>query len=241
MIAINTNMVMNRIYDFEISDEQIAEVFGPGHDLIDRLDPGSLTLAQLGRLAELVRLPPADLIDDGAGGGFEQRYADGVLAEFALAGAGGDVEGSVQMLGWDTFRRESATITLYHSPSWSMGVADALAAEERGTVYPGQHAAGGFRAYFADRTAPDPFDAAALMRLVSGAPPDALVTTIGYTSAAQARRLAAHALAVIEHPSDLDAPPFAESGFDTAVAVHPDLLYALDLTSAPASSLGEEV
>lgn len=242
MTGINKNLIDTRAYHFGISHEQIDEVLGRDDTAIEQglgPDPEQISLAQLGRLAELLHLHPADLIHDGPGpADWEQDYTDGMLAEFALAGAGGDVAGTVTMLGWSPSRLESATSTVYHSPQWSMGVADALAlaAQEHGAARADGHEPGGYRAYFAKRTAPDPFDAGALLRVLHTAAPGQSATATGYADPAQARRLAAHALAVIDAPHGADPGPFTDSGFDTRVAVHPDLLYALDLAAAPGPS-----
>jgi hypothetical protein len=226
--GIYIGLIKDRIYDLQLGDEEIAAVIRPGDMLdTDRLDPEHVTVAQLGRLAELLGLRPAELLSD-APTDYEEAFADGMLAEFALAGAGGEEGGWAQLPDWSAARLEQASSTL--NPT-AMGVADALYAEATGGRSPGTYDAPRYRAYFAARTAPDPFDAAGLARLLGAAGPGAGAT--GYTCDAQARRLAAHALVVIDGAAGAGPAPFAEVGFDTPVTVHPDLLYALDLAPAP--------
>lgn len=227
-MAIDLWFVNHRLGQLGITDAVLAHVADMGIDLAGEVNEWQVSVAALERLAQLLRVRVADLLTD-ALNGTDAAHADMLLLEFAMAATMGDMVACVELLGWSQSRLSTAMRSVaMGSASHGMGVADAVGGGEN---HGGEHESSPneFLAWFAAHSAPDPFDAAAMLRVVharSAAPP-------AYTVEQEAQRLAKRRLAVLADPGP-DPAPFGESGYDAAIAPHPDLLFALDLAGPPA-------
>jgi len=179
-----------------------------------------VTLGQLGRLAELLHTLPLDLLAQDCGTDADP-LGDNLLIEFALAAEPRRLPELAEFLGWSTTRLAErinecwlwSTVTgRTHTPvcfgSWWRIEVRAETAEDASAAVRDH--------WLAERTAPDPFDAIAVLRIARADAP---------TDSAEQQRLAGRDL--IASPRDGGAA----HGLDR---LHPDLRFALDLDAPPA-------
>lgn len=232
-MSFNVWLASDRLEKLAITKAEYDRAVGADPDIFNpRTDPEQVSIATLYRFAELLRVHPADLLSD-IPLGRDAAHAEAMLLEFAMAAREREFGECAEVLGWSESRLQSVINEFYRTSPGSprMGVARGLGMIHLYIDEPPPPPASAFRCAFAAHTAPDPFEAAALLRIMR-AGLDAQHASPAYTSASEAQRLADRRL-VEQGPPDPDGAPFADSGLDVPVTTHPDLLFALDLSGPP--------
>lgn len=226
-LKISYRMITDRMTTLGVTQDEITSATGLRIEHVEReLGPEcSITLGQLSVLAELLHALPLDLVVQDCGSADEDAPGDVLLVEFALAAQPRRLPELAAFLGWSAARLNNLISTCR---LWSTGRTHALAGagswlrlEVRAEQAPGER-----DRWLPERTAPDPFDAIAVLRIAHA---DAHTAA---TDAAELHRLAERHLAV----PMADADPQGTASLPAAglaARLHPDLRFALNLDDAP--------
>lgn len=231
-LSISYRLVIERMAAFRLTDEEVREATGVcleerGQDI---------SLGQLDRLAKLLNLLPLDLIVQDPGDAMHCALADRMLLEFALAAAPRQLPELSEILGWPIWLLTTVITESRLSPGpdhayhlegaggwWRL----VISTEDMYIASPHER-----EQWLAYRTAPDPFDAAAVLRIAHGHRPAHTGGDSPATTTAELRRLTERHLAVADHGTRPQGA-FDVSGFGQPARLHPDLLFALDLGGPP--------
>jgi hypothetical protein len=231
-LKISCRMVTDRMATLGVTEEQVATASDLHIEDFEReLGPECpITIGQISQLADLLHTLPLNLLVQDCGSADEDLPGDVLLVEFALAAQPRRPPELAAFLGWSAARLANLMSTC---GLWGTGRTLAPAgtgswlrleirAEQALRAAPDE-----LDRWLPERTAPDPFDAIALLRIAHAEAHTAV------TDAAELRRLTERRLAVPGTDTDpwKTSLPFATG---LAAQLHPDLRFALDLDDAPA-------
>ncbi|HEV3168959.1 MAG TPA: hypothetical protein VGZ32_01395 [Actinocrinis sp.] len=231
-LSISYRLVVERMAALRLADEEIREV--TGLRLGERAQ--DISLGQIDRLADLLHLLPLDLIVQDLDDAPNCSVADRLLLEFALAAAPRQLPDLAEILGWPIWLLTSVITESRLSPDpdhcyhlegtggwWRL----AISAKETAAAPPHER-----EQWLAHRTAPDPFDAADVLRIAHAHLAAPASETTAIMTATDLQRLTERHLAVADEGTRAPGT-FDVSGFDQPARLHPDLLFALDLSGPP--------